>query len=91
MKTLATRIARWVAGSFLILAGLLLSVPGVPGPGLIIVLLGLLVLLPESRWLRRQYIRCKLKYPWVVGFIEARRARRRVRLRGSRRSPASQP
>jgi UPF0716 family protein affecting phage T7 exclusion len=75
--SLVVRIGRWVAGIVLILAGLLLSVPGVPGPGLLIVLFGVLVLLPESRWLQKRYARLKRRYPRPFRFVERRFRRRR--------------
>ena len=78
---LLVRIARWIAGSGLILLGLVLSVPGIPGPGILIVLVGVLVLMPESRWLRKRYVQLRRKYPRVFSPIELYRKRRRRRIR----------
>jgi UPF0716 family protein affecting phage T7 exclusion len=68
----------------LIVVGLALSIPGIPGPGLLIALVGLFVLMPESRWLRKKYVALARRYPTLSRPIEARRARRR-RARRSRR------
>ncbi|MGH7306240.1 MAG: hypothetical protein ACRELZ_23395 [Candidatus Rokuibacteriota bacterium] len=79
MLVLLKRIARWAAALILIVLGLVLSVPGIPGPGLLIALIGVFVLLPESRWLRKKYAALKRRYPWFFRPIEARRARARAR------------
>src|SRR6185503_8056560 len=71
------RLARWGAAIALIILGLVLSVPGIPGPGLLIVLLGVFVLLPESRWLRKKYVALARRYPKLFHLVEARRARAR--------------
>ncbi len=54
MLPLLKRIARWAVALALIVIGLVLSVPGVPGPGFLVILIGIFVLLPESRWLRKK-------------------------------------
>jgi hypothetical protein len=74
MLDLFKRVVRWVAALTLILVGLVLSIPGVPGPGLLIVLIGVFVLLPESRWLRKKYAALKQRYPRLFSPIESRRA-----------------
>lgn len=87
LTALLRRVGRWVAAIALVLVGLALSIPGVPGPGFLVVLLGILVLLPESRWLRKKYAATKRRYPRVFHAIERRRLRRRDtrrRARGSR-------
>lgn len=81
MTELLRRVVRWVGAIALVLVGLALSIPGVPGPGFLVVLLGILVLLPESRWLRKKYASVKRRYPRVFHAIE----RRRLRRRGTRR------
>ena len=88
MLDLMKRLARWAVALALIVLGLLLSIPGIPGPGLLIVLIGLFVLLPESRWLRKKYAVLKRRYPRVFHPIESRRARaRRERHRRRRDGP----
>jgi len=80
------RVARWAAALALIVLGLVLSIPGVPGPGLLIVLVGVFVLLPESRWLRKKFAALKRRYPKLFHPIETRRARaRQARRRSARR------
>ena len=77
MRDLIKRIARWAAALTLIVVGLVLSIPGIPGPGLLIVLIGVFLLLPESRWLRKKYAALKRRFPRVFHPIESRRARAR--------------
>lgn len=86
MRRLLKRIVRWVAAIVLIVAGLALSVPGIPGPGILIVVAGIVVLMPESRWLRKTYIRLERRYPRVFAPIERRRARQRAARRARRRA-----
>ena len=40
-------------GFFLLAAGLLLSIPGVPGPGIAVIILGLVILSDHFHWARR--------------------------------------
>jgi len=47
------RASRLVLGLALVLAGVVLAIPGVPGPGLLIVFVGLTVLSTEFEWARR--------------------------------------
>ena len=47
------KILKIIAGFFLIAAGLLLSLPGVPGPGLLIAIGGLALLADHFHWARR--------------------------------------
>jgi hypothetical protein len=66
-----------------------LSIPGIPGPGLLVVLLGVFVLLPESRWLRKKYVSLARRYPKLFHLVEARRARSRHARRARRRKRSS--
>jgi hypothetical protein len=86
MLPLLKRIARWTAALLLIVIGLLLSVPGIPGPGILVILIGIFVLLPESRWLRKQYAALKRRFPRIFSPIESRRTRARHERRTHRRS-----
>ena len=82
------RVARWAAALALIVLGLVLAIPGVPGPGLLIVLVGVFVLLPESRWLRKKFAALKRRYPKLFRPLETRRGRaRQARRRSTRRGP----
>jgi hypothetical protein len=47
------RLGRVIAGLVLMLGGAVLSVPGIPGPGLLIVVGGLALLGREFHWARR--------------------------------------
>jgi hypothetical protein len=79
MIGLLKRVVRWTAGLVLVMTGLVLSIPGVPGPGILVALIGILVLLPESRWLRKRYARLKRRHPRLFGPLERYRRRRRHR------------
>jgi len=71
------RIVKAILGFLLILVGLLLSIPGVPGPGLAVVALGLLLLSEQFPWARRIL-------EWAKG--KFRELRERVKRQG--RGPA---
>jgi hypothetical protein len=47
------RIARISTGVILLVAGAVLSVPGVPGPGIVVIFLGLSLLAADFIWARR--------------------------------------
>ena len=85
MLVLIKRLLRWVLAVTLIVVGLVLSIPGIPGPGLLIVLIGVFVLLPESRWLRKKYAALKRRFPRLFSPIESRRTRARHARRGRSR------
>lgn len=53
------RACRVVGGILLLLAGLFLSLPGIPGPGVVVIVLGLGILSSEFDWADRLYIRLK--------------------------------
>jgi UPF0716 family protein affecting phage T7 exclusion len=80
IASIVKRVTRLAASSLLILAGLALSVPGIPGPGVLVMLVGIFLLLPESRWLRKKYVHFKRVHPRVFGPVERLRTRRRARL-----------
>jgi hypothetical protein len=86
MVPLLKRVARWAAALGLIAIGLVLSVPGIPGPGILVILIGIFLLLPESLWLRKKYAALKRRYPRIFSPIETRRARARDARRAHRRS-----
>jgi hypothetical protein len=85
MLPLLKRIARWTAALLLIVIGLVLSVPGIPGPGILVILIGIFLLLPESRWLRKKYAALKRRFPRLFHPIESRRAKARQARRHARR------
>ncbi|HYY06223.1 MAG TPA: PGPGW domain-containing protein [Candidatus Limnocylindria bacterium] len=47
------RASRVVLGLALVVAGLVLAFPGIPGPGLLVIFVGLTVLGSEFEWARR--------------------------------------
>jgi uncharacterized protein (TIGR02611 family) len=47
------RIARISLGFLLVAVGLILALPGVPGPGLAVIALGLVILAEHFHWARR--------------------------------------
>ncbi len=47
------RIVRIALGFLVLLAGLVLALPGVPGPGFVLVLFGLVLLSEHFTWARR--------------------------------------
>ncbi|MBL8743497.1 MAG: hypothetical protein JNK04_20445 [Myxococcales bacterium] len=67
----AALVARNVAGVFLILLGLVMSLPGVPGQGLLMVLLGIMLTdVPGKRRLERALVRRKLIHAAINGVRE---------------------
>ncbi len=51
--SLVWRIARIVGGVTLLVAGAVLSLPGIPGPGILLIVLGFGVLSRDFRWAER--------------------------------------
>ena len=86
---LLVRIARWIGGIALILVGLVLSVPGIPGPGFLLVILGIFVLMPESRWLQKKFVSLRRRYPRAFAKVE-RWLPKRMRRRTERDSDSAQ-
>ncbi|MDQ3991008.1 MAG: PGPGW domain-containing protein [Actinomycetota bacterium] len=66
------RVAVAVVGFLVLLAGAVLSLPLVPGPGLVVMIVGLAILATEFAWARRTLDRAREK---------ARQASRRIRHR----------
>jgi uncharacterized protein (TIGR02611 family) len=46
-------ILRISAGFLLLIVGLVLSIPGVPGPGFVVIIIGLVILSDHFHWARR--------------------------------------
>jgi hypothetical protein len=59
------RIVRISLGFLLLAAGLILALPGVPGPGLAIAALGLVILAEHFHWARRILDWAKRKFARV--------------------------
>jgi uncharacterized protein (TIGR02611 family) len=53
------RACRVVVGIALVMVGIFLSLPGIPGPGIVVVILGLGLLSSEFHWADRLYSRIK--------------------------------
>ena len=69
---LGRKIAKNVIGGLLLIAGVVLSLPLVPGPGLVMLLVGLsLTDIPGKRKLQMKVLRCK----WVLGPVNWIRAK----------------
>ena len=73
----AKRIARITAGVVLLLVGLFLMIPGVPGPGLLVVFAGLSVLAVDFVWAHRLKTKMKDSATRIINKV--------------RRKPASKP
>jgi len=59
-QRLAARVLKNVAGALLVLLGVVMSVPGVPGQGLLTILIGVVLLdLPGKRALERRILRVR--------------------------------
>ncbi len=59
------RMGRVVVGILLVVVGLVLALPFVPGPGLVLVFVGLTVLGDEFEWARRlrEWVRTRIGRP----------------------------
>ena len=53
------RICRIVSGSVLLLVGLFLSLPGIPGPGIVLIFVGFGILSRDFEWAKRWHLRLK--------------------------------
>jgi tellurite resistance protein TerC len=49
----AKRVARITAGVVVLVAGVIMGIPGVPGPGLLVIFLGLSILAMDFVWAHR--------------------------------------
>jgi hypothetical protein len=66
------RASRIIGGAALVLVGIVLALPGVPGPGLLIIFAGLGVLGGEFEWARRLRERMIGTFRRVSGRSDAR-------------------
>ena len=66
------RVSRIIGGAVLVLVGIVLALPGVPGPGLLIIFAGLGVLGGEFEWARRLRERMIVTFRRVSGRSDAR-------------------
>jgi hypothetical protein len=61
------RASRIVAGAILLVIGVVLALPGIPGPGLLVIFAGLGVLGGEFEWARRLRDRMLQTFRRVTG------------------------
>jgi hypothetical protein len=66
------RASRILGGAALVLVGIVLALPGVPGPGLLVIFAGLGVLGGEFEWARRLRERMIATFRRVSGRSDAR-------------------
>ena len=66
------RVLRITGGILLLIVGLILMVPGVPGPGLLLIFLGLSILAVDYVWAHRLNTYLKGKVDKVVGKVRRR-------------------
>lgn len=71
MKVALKRVLVSLAGFGLVIVGLLLSIPGVPGPGLLIVLAGLFLLAKEFHWARRLIASLRRRFPRLAASLDS--------------------
>ncbi len=63
------RVGRVLVGLVLILVGIVLAIPGVPGPGVLVIFGGLTVLSVEFHWARRLRDGMRHAFQRVIGGI----------------------
>ncbi len=84
-RTLVWRACRVVGGIALVVVGGVLSLPGIPGPGIVVVILGLGLLSSEFHWADRLYSRIK-----KAGQALVRRAQSKRKDTDGRQGPLGQ-
>jgi hypothetical protein len=67
------RASRIALGAVLVVVGIVLSLPFVPGPGLLLVFIGLTVLGSEFEWARRWRDRLRQAFHRVTGRVHGDR------------------
>ncbi|HEV8716359.1 MAG TPA: PGPGW domain-containing protein [Candidatus Binatia bacterium] len=60
------RLCRIIFGSMLLVFGLFLSIPGVPGPGIVVIVLSFAVLSRDFHWAERAHSYVKRKWHEVL-------------------------
>jgi uncharacterized protein (TIGR02611 family) len=59
ITALATKIVVTIVGTLVIMVGIILSGPGVPGPGFVVIIFGLAILSTEFEWAERLLMRAR--------------------------------
>jgi uncharacterized protein (TIGR02611 family) len=88
VKKTVKRILIFLLGWTLVLAGLVLSLPLVPGPGFVVILLGLLVLATEYAWAHNLLERMRRRIPKFAEFETAAKHKLRSWFGRRERKPA---
>lgn len=70
----AKRVARITAGLGVVMAGLIMAIPGVPGPGLLVIFAGLSILAVDFVWAHRLKTKMKDTAGKVVNKIRGRKS-----------------
>ena len=73
------RAAKLPAGFALLIAGALLAIPGIPGPGIPILLLGLWMLKDHFTWAKRALVWVSGRSAWLRRRANADRSKRPVK------------
>ncbi len=81
------RLCRIGAGFLLLLAGLFLSLPGIPGPGIILVVLSFGILSRDFKWAERWHAFLKQK---AQDFIHRRKTGKQQEQTNGRQGPPQQ-
>ncbi|HUI07200.1 MAG TPA: PGPGW domain-containing protein [Verrucomicrobiae bacterium] len=76
------RVVRITSGVVVLIVGVILAIPGVPGPGLILIFVGLSILAVDFVWARRLKRQLKVQADKVV---------RKVRGQPEKSEPAEKP
>ena len=60
------RLCRIVCGSVLLVLGLFLSIPGVPGPGIVLIILSFGILSRDFPWAEKLHTRLKQRWHTIL-------------------------
>ncbi len=60
------RLCRIVCGSVLLVLGLFLSIPGVPGPGIVLIILSFGILSRDFPWAEKIHTRLKQRWHMIL-------------------------
>lgn len=69
------KLIRVIVGFLVLITGLILAIPGVPGPGIALILLGLVILSAHFHWARRSVEWVKRKAAQVKQKAESFRSK----------------
>ncbi len=69
----AKRVARITAGVVVVIAGIIMAIPGVPGPGLLVIFIGLSILAVDFVWAHRLKTKIQEKTKNVVNKMRGKK------------------